>query len=152
MVRSSRSLYLFLIFIGPLPAAAANFPICKATLEADLRSANATVREAAEAILWPLDRRLIHFRLDDDKRPLVVTLAGCQQRCGTSPQTRRAFDAFQIFTTWGLPVLALCAQFPYESGSEEKKRNVWSLLRWVGSPAAALTSTIWNVYIIRKCA
>src|SRR5262245_24400907 len=114
--------YCFLIFIAPVfvGIAMATFADCKRSIEADLNSTNTSIREAAEAILWPHDRPLAHFRLGNDKRPIVVTKAGCEQRCGTSPEIRHTFDAFQIVTTWVLPVFALCAQFPYESRSQKR--------------------------------
>ena len=41
-------------------------------------------------------------------------------------------------------------QAPYESN--EFWQTIWATARWVGSPVAALSYTLWNIKITGKCA
>lgn len=95
--------------------------------------------------------RGFRFNNEPDQRPLLLTQQGCNNACGTDSQLNDVVDAFSIMTTWVLPVIALLSQLPYESLSEDKYRNLEAFGNWVGAPAASLTTTIWNILMIRKC-
>jgi len=82
---------------------------------------------------------------------LALTSRGCVEACGTSPDLWDAFTIFQILTTWVLPSVSLLAQLPWESLSVHKRKNFEAFLNWVGSPAASLTTTIFNIHMIAKC-
>jgi len=138
--------------IGFTLVSAANFTACKNTIESKLHSKNATVRLEIEPILWPTNAPITHFRYDNTRRPLLVTTDGCIKECGQSPDIHSVNDAFQVLTTWVLPMLALVAQLPFESLSKYKRQNLWALMAWIGSPATTLAATIWNIYVIRECA
>lgn len=62
------------------------------------------------------------------------------------------YTAFAILTTWVLPVIALFSSLPFDSSpSKRKRRFVEAFTNWIGSPQAALTSTMFNIHIIREC-
>lgn len=84
-------------------------------------------------------------------RPLTLTAAGCLDVCGSGAQLNNVIDAFSILTTWVLPVVALLTQLPYDSLSDKKRKNLEAFGNWIGAPAAALTTTIWNIHMIQKC-
>jgi len=143
----------------------ADFTSCKADFERNL-TGNGTMCLDAKALLWPEDRTLTHFLGDyttnfcdgsdidgnHTKRLIAVTVSGCKAKCGNGPDLNDVNQAFQIFATWVLPVIALIAQLPYESLSERKRKNMWALAAWLGSPAATLAATLWNLHIIKCCA
>ncbi|KIW88941.1 uncharacterized protein Z519_10425 [Cladophialophora bantiana CBS 173.52] len=62
-----------------------------------------------------------------------------------------AFTIFQILTTWILPTVSLIAQLPWESLNIRKRRNLEAFLNWMGAPSASLTTTIFNIYMIKRC-
>lgn len=88
--------------------------------------------------------------LEKDK-PLALTYEGCRALCGSGSDLNDVFTAFQILTTWVLPAVALFSNLPYESLSLKKYKNIEAFVNWVGSPASALTSTIYNIWLIKKC-
>lgn len=91
------------------------------------------------------------FRGDADTRPLTLTRDGCEKMCGETPKYYSVTDAFQILTTWIFPTLALMSQLPYESLSYRKIKNAEAFANWIGAPAAALTTTMWNIMMIARC-
>jgi hypothetical protein len=91
------------------------------------------------------------FRGDADTRPLTLTRDGCEKMCGEAPNYYSVTDAFQILTTWIFPTLALMSQLPYESLSYRKIKNAEAFANWIGAPAAALTTTMWNIMMIARC-
>ncbi|OAL38729.1 hypothetical protein AYO20_01935 [Fonsecaea nubica] len=82
---------------------------------------------------------------------LALTVDGCIAACGSGPDLWNAFTVFQILTTWILPSVSLIAQLPWESLNTRKRRNLEALLNWIGAPSASLTTTIFNIYMIKKC-
>ncbi|KIW74647.1 hypothetical protein Z517_11417 [Fonsecaea pedrosoi CBS 271.37] len=82
---------------------------------------------------------------------LALTVDGCIAACGSGPDLWDAFTVFQILTTWILPSVSLIAQLPWESLNIRKRRNLEALLNWIGAPSASLTTTIFNIYMIKKC-
>lgn len=93
------------------------------------------------------------FRFNDEpeQRPLLLIQEGCENACGEDAELNGIVDAFGIMTTWVLPVIALLSQLPYESLSQDKVKNAEAFSNWIGSPAASLATTIWNILMIRKC-
>jgi hypothetical protein len=97
---------------------------------------------------WP--RGLIHS--PDIQKPLMLTKTGCYDICGNVPEFNTADDAFQILTTWVLPMLALFSNLPFESLSKRKVRSTLeALVNWIGSPQSAFTTTMFNIFQIRNC-
>lgn len=88
-------------------------------------------------------------RLDDKKRT-IVTLEGCRKICGTGSDYYDWKDSSATITTWVLPVIGLLLQAPYESN--EFWRTARALARWLGSPVASLSYTLWNIKVTSKCA
>lgn len=91
------------------------------------------------------------FSGDPATRPLTLTKDGCDIMCGSTPKYYSVTDAFQILTTWIFPTLALMSQLPYESLSYRKIKNAEAFANWIGAPAAALTTTMWNIMMIARC-
>lgn len=92
------------------------------------------------------------FKGNSTERPLVITEQACIDYCGWDPQFHDVVAAFQVLTTWVLPVLGLMGQLPYESLSRKKwRRNAEAFVNWIGAPGAALTTTLWNILTIGEC-
>lgn len=91
------------------------------------------------------------FRGDSNTRPVALTRDGCNKLCGSGQEYYSVIDAFQILTTWILPTIALMSQLPYESLSYKKIKNAEAFANWIGAPAAALTTTMWNIMMIARC-
>ena len=83
-------------------------------------------------------------------KPAFITVEGCRQFCGTGIDYYPWKDSSTTITTWVLPVIGLLLQAPYESN--EFRRTVWALARWVGNPMASLAYTLWNIKVTGKCA
>lgn len=43
------------------------------------------------------------------------------------------------------------SRLPYESLSYRKIKNAEAFANWIGAPAAALTTTLWNIMMIARC-
>lgn len=86
----------------------------------------------------------------DGVRPDLITLHGCEVLCGTGNEYYPWKDASSTITTWVLPILGLLVQAPFETN--KFLRTCSALARWVGSPIATLSYTLWNVKVMGKCA
>ena len=86
----------------------------------------------------------------DGVRPDLITLKGCEELCGKGSQYYPWKEASSTITTWVLPVVGLLIQAPFETNKFLKTCS--ALARWVGSPIATLSYTLWNVKVIGKCA
>lgn len=128
-------------------AAATNFDQCYEYIKQALAKDNTSIPEWA---LWQVPLQGYHE--SNAQQPFTLTLDGCNAYCGAPPQYNDVIGAFQILTTWVLPAVALMSQFPYESLSYRKRRNLEAFGNWIGAPAAALTTTFWNIIIIHQCA
>ena len=145
-VRNQRQLVLLLLLAWILTLAfATNFPTCSTTVEGIMNGL--IPNDTGFDIFYHGNIRGLRSGLG---RPVTLTLDGCEAVCGTGTELNTVLDAFEILTTWVLPAVGLVSQLPYESLSKSKQRNVEAFLIWVGSPAAALTSTIFNIWTIRK--
>lgn len=133
---------------------AVNFAECKQKAT-ELLTSNNTVDVDGQIFIDGFDvvyhGDLRGFRGDADTRPITLTRDGCSKMCGASPEYYSVTDAFQILTTWIFPTLALMSQLPYESLSYRKIKNAEAFANWIGAPAAALTTTIWNIMMIARC-
>ena len=94
---------------------------------------------------------LVGFDASVATRPLTLTQRGCEELCGSTAQLNGVMEAFQILTTWVLPVIALLSQLPYESSGARKSANVEALMNWVGAPGATLATAMHNILMIRRC-
>ena len=80
----------------------------------------------------------------------LITVEGCRLLCGTGNEYYDWPDAASTISTWVLPILGLLLQAPYDSNAFAK--TVWATARWVGSPVASLSYTLWNIENTSKCA
>lgn len=77
--------------------------------------------------------------------------AGCVKVCAPGAQLNTPASALGLVATWIFP-LAILLSLPYESLKEKRFRGtVSAILNWLGSPQTALTATIHNFELIRKC-
>lgn len=83
-------------------------------------------------------------------RSRVISKEGCLALCGRSPDWYEWKEIASTITTWILPLAGLLAQAPFESNAT--RRTFLALVRWVGSPIASLSSTLWNIRTTAKCA
>jgi len=83
-------------------------------------------------------------------RPKLITYRGCKDLCGSGVQYYPWANSAQTITTWVLPIVSVLVQAPFESNAFIK--TVFALVRWVGSPMATLSYTLWNVRVTGKCA
>ena len=87
---------------------------------------------------------------DHGIRPDLITLKGCESLCGTGREYYVWRHSRDTITTWVLPAIGLLIQAPWETNKFIP--TVRALGRWVGSPIATLSYTLWNVKVIGKCA
>ena len=83
-------------------------------------------------------------------RPVLITLQGCKELCGTGVDYYSWVDASTTITTWILPIAGLLVQAPYESN--QAWQTILSLCRWTGSPICSLSYIFWNIKVTGKCA
>lgn len=87
---------------------------------------------------------------EDSARPILMTLQGCRELCGTGTDYYTWREASNTITTWVLPIIGLLVQAPFESN--QACQTVLALCRWVGNPIAALSYILWNIKVTGKCA
>jgi hypothetical protein len=80
----------------------------------------------------------------------LITVQGCRDLCGTGNEYYAWDDIASTISTWVLPILGLLLQAPFESNAF--LQTIWAIARWVGSPIASLSYTLWNIKITSKCA
>lgn len=134
---------LLLLTLSHVPiSAGANFSVCRQSI----------VQHSNQSYIDEfLYKGNIRGLKEGAPRPLTLTVNGCNTLCGSSPELNHPFDAFQILTTWVLPSITLCFLLPYESLSKKTSQNWLAFVFWIGSPAAAFTAIIFDVYLIKKC-
>jgi len=88
--------------------------------------------------------------LQTGDRPALITLDGCRHLCGIGNEYHPWKDASNTITTWILPVMGMLLQAPFESN--QFRKTMYALCRWVGSPIASLSYVLWNVKVTSKCA
>lgn len=140
------------------PTLGANFKQCRRDIE-EIIALNGTLGPSnSTAILMehygfdPIYHgSLFGFKGDTSQRPLTLTLQGCSTICGADADLLSVMDAFQILTTWVLPAVALLSQLPYKSLGNRKRRNLEAFLNWFGGPAATLSTTLHNIFLIQRC-
>ncbi|KAG9244386.1 hypothetical protein BJ878DRAFT_506442 [Calycina marina] len=88
-----------------------------------------------------------------EKKPLTLTYEGCKLMCnGNVPDPNDVFTALSVLTTWVLPSVALFSNLPYEALSKKKIRKTFeAFTSWIGSPQTALTTTLFNIHVMRRC-
>ncbi|KAL9037688.1 MAG: hypothetical protein Q9214_005587 [Letrouitia sp. 1 TL-2023] len=82
--------------------------------------------------------------------PLLITIDGCKDICGTGTQYYPWGESSATITTWVLPVLGLLLQLPFESNAFWP--TLWAMARWCGSPIATLSYVFWNIKVTSKSA
>ncbi|KAI9782874.1 MAG: hypothetical protein M1816_001655 [Peltula sp. TS41687] len=103
-----------------------------------------------------IDRYAWHGRIYGEElsgrpdRSHVISKEGCLALCGGGSDWYEWQTIAATITTWILPLAGLLAQAPFESNAA--KRTFLALVRWVGSPIASLSSTLWNVRTSGKLA
>ncbi|KAJ9663651.1 hypothetical protein H2198_000663 [Neophaeococcomyces mojaviensis] len=89
--------------------------------------------------------------------PIIALLSQLPYESTSKAQNREAESSSETKLPYEPP---LKTQLPYEPPSKNqnpedkpppKFQNLEAFVNWMGSPATALTSTIWNVLMIRKC-
>jgi len=75
---------------------------------------------------------------------------GCKDLCGSGVSYYAWANSSQTITTWVLPIVSVLVQAPFESNAFIK--TIFALARWVGSPMATLSYTLWNIHVTEKCA
>ncbi|KAI5816735.1 hypothetical protein BZA77DRAFT_53844 [Pyronema omphalodes] len=88
---------------------------------------------------------------DNFNQAFLYTTEGCLKVCGPGYELYPWPKIAETVTTWVLPFLGLLLQAPYESNSSAWT-NVMLTIRWLGSPIASLTCTLWNISVTGKCA
>ncbi|KAF3902626.1 hypothetical protein ABW21_db0209603 [Orbilia brochopaga] len=84
-----------------------------------------------------------------DVQLVAITYNGCLRVCGNTWRND-AQTTLDLLLDWILPAIGLISNMPWES-NRNSVTLVW-LVRWVGSPIAALTFCLWDVRIASKCA
>lgn len=126
---------------------ATDFAQCQANVKAAL--SNGTI--SSNSLNDPIYHGLIGG-LNVSPQPLLLTLEGCKRWCGgNAPQFSSSVEAFEILTTWVLPVITLLSSLPYESTSRHGFGNFEAFVNWIGAPAATLSTTLWNIRMMHKC-
>ncbi|MCJ1422747.1 hypothetical protein MMC29_000627 [Sticta canariensis] len=85
-----------------------------------------------------------------DERRFILSVEGCQKLCGSGTQYYPWGQIAGTITTWVLPIIGLLLQAPYESN--EFRKTLYALVRWLGSPIASQSYILWNIKVIGKCA
>ncbi|MCJ1462103.1 hypothetical protein MMC07_000703 [Pseudocyphellaria aurata] len=91
-----------------------------------------------------------HHEPSSEQRPYILSVEGCRTLCGSGIQYYPWNQVAGTITTWVLPVIGLLLQAPYESN--EFRKTLYALVRWLGSPIASLSYILWNIEVIGTCA
>ena len=83
-------------------------------------------------------------------RPYLIPVSLCNEFCGRGTAYYQPIDVINTVTTWILPVMGLLLQAPYESN--QFRRTLKAMLRWLGSPISSTTCVLWNIKALSKCA
>ncbi|RPA98526.1 hypothetical protein L873DRAFT_1687229 [Choiromyces venosus 120613-1] len=139
------TLFLLLLFSSPVSVAAeTNFTQCGADLKA--REKNGTLPPEdiyTGPVKGPLGKK-------PEDRVLLITFAGCEKHCGSTPDFYEWPESSDTITTWVLPLVGLVLQAPFESNNF--RQTMFVIFRWLGSPIVSLMCIFWNMKVTRKCA
>ena len=91
-----------------------------------------------------------HRKPSQEERRFLISADGCRMLCGSGVQYYPWSQITATITTWVLPVIGILLQAPYESN--EFRKTLWALVRWIGSPIASLSYILWNIRVTGKCA
>lgn len=127
---------------------AADFTRCSQDVQAALANGTISLSSPFSPLYGgPLDG----YSGNNSSRPLTLTEKGCEQWCGNAPQLSSTVGAFEILTTWVLPVITLLSSLPYDSSPHPGFGNFGAFVAWIGTPAATLSTTLWNIRMMDKC-
>ncbi|KAK3387836.1 hypothetical protein B0H63DRAFT_431774 [Podospora didyma] len=150
-------------------SSAATFKQCKTRVESILRGlpdpfpgpgGNLT-KEGLQKYIYTGPVRNLSPSYDRDSY-VTLTLEGCREVCDSPIDwylTEAPTLSLSIASNWILPILALIACLPYDSlhsrtppsGDGRLFKTAKTLANWLGSPATALTATLFNIHQIRQC-
>ncbi|KAJ4346216.1 hypothetical protein N0V95_005582 [Ascochyta clinopodiicola] len=86
-----------------------------------------------------------------DRNPTtLISREGCHHVCGDGIDYYLWKDVSGTITTWILPFVGTLLQAPFESN--ETRRTLLAITRWVGSPIASLSYVLWNIKVSAKAA
>ncbi|KAI9813607.1 MAG: hypothetical protein M1827_003677 [Pycnora praestabilis] len=86
----------------------------------------------------------------NNTRSHVVNVPSCETLCGSGPDYYAWDHASSTITTWVFPAIGLLLQAPFESN--QRRKTLLVLCRWMGSPIASLSYIFWNIKVTGKCA
>lgn len=81
----------------------------------------------------------------------TFTQYGCKHFCGSAPELNSFFDSASVLTNWILPTVTLFSQLPFEALGFHFHKNFEAFVNWIGSPAATLSTTLFNIHTIHQC-
>lgn len=84
------------------------------------------------------------------EKPSLISLTGCEDLCGTGSDYYDWSQVSGTISTWGMPLIGLILQAPFDSN--EFRKTMLALARWIGSPIVALSYIFWNIRVTGKCA
>jgi hypothetical protein len=137
--KRTQFLLLFLILATTVLGGGLNLTECKKRLNASILTAegkkyryNNTLRGAVN--------------ITGANSTVYYTEEGCENVCGGDYALYTWPKIAETITTWVLPAVGLMLQAPYESNVEIWS-NLYLIVRWLGSPVASLTCTLWNISV-----
>ncbi len=144
------------------------FDICKVRLDRILNGTetfrgidNITVHERQYIYHGAIGGMRAEYAEKSRHKFVAITTAGCKAICEDPIDWYWESDpttSLGIISNWILPIIALLAALPYDSGSSNPKQKwtntkhtLLALRNWLGSPQTALAATFFNIHQMRKC-
>ncbi|KAF8251727.1 hypothetical protein K440DRAFT_652913 [Wilcoxina mikolae CBS 423.85] len=137
-------LLLFLIVVTTVLGRGLNLTECKEKLNASILTAEGKKYRYNKALRGAVN-------ITGANSTVYYTEEGCGDVCGGDYALYTWPKIAETITTWVLPAVGLMLQAPYES-NVAIWGNVYLIVRWLGSPVASLTCTLWNISVTGKCA
>ncbi|MCJ1465164.1 hypothetical protein MMC07_003780 [Pseudocyphellaria aurata] len=92
----------------------------------------------------------LHHEPSEEERRFILSVEGCRTLCGSGVQYYSWSQIAGTITTWVLPIIGTLLQAPFDSN--QFRKTLYALVRWIGSPIASLAYILWNIKVIGKCA
>jgi hypothetical protein len=149
---------------GALGKPESKFGKCKARLDSILNGTetyNGISNETVHQYIYdgPIGGMKYDYAQRSRDQFIAITTDGCEVICDdpidwyweSDPST-----TLGIISNWILPIIALLAALPYDSGQgghplRNALRTMSELVNWLGSPQTALTATFFNIHQMLKC-
>lgn len=103
-----------------------------------------------DASLFYTGKTYFHHEPTPHEQKFLISTDGCRKLCGSEVHYYPWIQIAATITTWVLPVIGILLQAPYESN--EFRKSLCALVRWIGSPVASICYILWNIKVIEKCA